>query len=89
MSSAPRLHDFAHSLRLIRQRDGEPQSRVPLGAVGMLMQIDQLPAACHARELSLWTGLDPSTSAGPWRLSSCRGWSSCSPIPRTDAAASW
>lgn len=56
-----RLHELVRTVRLIRRRRADARPLVPLGLVGMLMQIDQLPPGCHARELAARTGLDPST----------------------------
>lgn len=56
-----RLYDLLKSVRLIKQRRAEDRPSVPLGLVGMLMQIEQLSAGSHARELAERTGLDPST----------------------------
>ncbi|MFY1636785.1 MarR family winged helix-turn-helix transcriptional regulator [Solwaraspora sp. WMMB335] len=56
-----RLYDLLKVVRMIKQRRVEVRPSVPLGLVGMLMQIDQLSAGSHARELATRTGLDPST----------------------------
>ncbi|MER7334762.1 MULTISPECIES: MarR family winged helix-turn-helix transcriptional regulator [unclassified Micromonospora] len=56
-----RLHELVRTVRLIRRRRADVRPLVPLGLVGMLMQIDRLPTGCHARELAARTGLDPST----------------------------
>ncbi|WP_328850071.1 MarR family transcriptional regulator [Micromonospora globbae] len=56
-----RMHDFLRSVRLVKQRRADEQPRVPLGAVGILAQIDRLAAGCHARELAMRAQLDPST----------------------------
>ncbi|MGK5676799.1 MarR family winged helix-turn-helix transcriptional regulator [Micromonospora sp. URMC 106] len=56
-----RLHELVRTVRLIRRRRADVRPLVPLGLAGMLMQIDQLPPGCHARELAARTGLDPST----------------------------
>ncbi|WP_320064422.1 MarR family winged helix-turn-helix transcriptional regulator [Micromonospora sp. RTGN7] len=56
-----RLYDLLKSVRLIKQRRVDDRPAVPIGLFGMLMQIEQQPTGCHARELAVRTGLDPST----------------------------
>ncbi|SCF12833.1 MarR family protein [Micromonospora coriariae] len=56
-----RLYDMVRSVRLLRQRRADERPAVPLGLVGMLLQIDQLSSGCHAHELAQRTRLDPST----------------------------
>ncbi|MEH1099617.1 MarR family winged helix-turn-helix transcriptional regulator [Micromonospora sp. CPCC 205561] len=48
-------------MRLIRRGRADARPAVPIGLAGLLMQIEQLPADCHARELAARSGLDPST----------------------------
>ncbi|MFG1780446.1 MarR family winged helix-turn-helix transcriptional regulator [Micromonospora sp. NPDC049051] len=56
-----RLSELARSVRLIRRRRAEVRPGVPVGLAGLLMQIERFPADCHARELAVRSGLDPST----------------------------
>ncbi|MGC4807567.1 MarR family winged helix-turn-helix transcriptional regulator [Micromonospora sp. DT233] len=56
-----RLYDLLRGVRLMRQRRAADRPAVPLGLVGMLIQIEQQPTGCHARELAASTALDPST----------------------------
>ncbi|MCX4471829.1 MarR family protein [Micromonospora sp. MW-13] len=56
-----RMYDLLKSIRMIKQRRADDRPAVPLGLVGMLVQLDQHPTGCHARELAVRTGLDPST----------------------------
>ncbi|MFF3868317.1 MarR family winged helix-turn-helix transcriptional regulator [Micromonospora sp. NPDC001898] len=55
-----RMFGLLKSVRMIKQRRADDRPSVPIGLVGMLIQIDQA-AGCHARELASRTGLDPST----------------------------
>ncbi|MFI7606297.1 MarR family winged helix-turn-helix transcriptional regulator [Micromonospora sp. NPDC049366] len=56
-----RLQDLGRSVRLLRQRRAVERPAVPVGLVGILLQIDRLATGCHARELAARTRLDPST----------------------------
>ncbi|MET7707366.1 MarR family winged helix-turn-helix transcriptional regulator [Micromonospora sp. NPDC005413] len=56
-----RLYDLVRTVRLLRQRRAEERPAIPPGLLGMLVQIDQVPSGCHARELAHHTRLDPST----------------------------
>lgn len=56
-----RLHELVRTVRMIRRRRAVARPAVPVGLVGVLMQIEQLSPGCHARELAARTGLDPST----------------------------
>ncbi|MFC3505256.1 MarR family winged helix-turn-helix transcriptional regulator [Micromonospora krabiensis] len=56
-----RLQDLVRSVRLLRQRRADERPAVPVGLVGILLQIDRLATGCHARELAARTRLDPST----------------------------
>ncbi|MGN9767391.1 MarR family winged helix-turn-helix transcriptional regulator [Micromonospora sp. SD12] len=56
-----RLSELVRSVRLIRRHRADVRPAVPIGLAGLLMQIERLPADCHARELAARSGLDPST----------------------------
>ncbi|WP_433350097.1 MarR family transcriptional regulator [Micromonospora sp. CA-111912] len=56
-----RLFDLLKNVRVIKQRRADERPSVPIGMVGMLLQIEQRASGCHARELASRTGLDPST----------------------------
>jgi DNA-binding MarR family transcriptional regulator len=66
-----RLREFNRLIRTLRQHRAAEQPAVPLGMVGLLMQIEELTdqggrhargvAGCHAKELAARAGLDPST----------------------------
>ncbi|GIF26785.1 DNA-binding MarR family transcriptional regulator [Actinoplanes tereljensis] len=53
-----RLQDLLKCMRLIKQSRAMERPGIP---AGLLAQIDDLPAGCHARELAARTSLDPST----------------------------
>ncbi|MEO3777497.1 MarR family transcriptional regulator [Micromonospora sp. B11E3] len=56
-----RLHELTTTVRLIKQRYADARSGMPLSMVSLLRRIDGLGDGCHARELALRAGLDPST----------------------------
>ncbi|MEH0971857.1 MarR family transcriptional regulator [Micromonospora sp. CPCC 205546] len=56
-----RLSELVRSVRLIRRHRADVRPAVPIGLAGLLLQIEKLPADCHARELAARSGLDPST----------------------------
>ncbi|GAA2710786.1 MarR family winged helix-turn-helix transcriptional regulator [Micromonospora olivasterospora] len=56
-----RLHELTTAVRMIKQRYADSRSSVPLGMIGLLRRIDRFGDGCHARELALRAGLDPST----------------------------
>ncbi|MGW1061578.1 MarR family winged helix-turn-helix transcriptional regulator [Micromonospora rubida] len=56
-----RMFGLLKSVRMVKQRRADDRPSVPIGLVGMLIQIDQHATGCHARELASRTGLDPST----------------------------
>ncbi|MEU4244517.1 MarR family transcriptional regulator [Actinoplanes sp. NPDC026619] len=56
-----RLQDLFKCMRLIKQSRAVQRPAIPAGLLGVLAQIDDLPAGCHARELAARTSLDPST----------------------------
>ena len=54
-----RLRDVGRSLRMLKQsRLGHV---VPAGLLGLLTHVGEHPTGCHARELAVRAGLDPST----------------------------
>jgi DNA-binding MarR family transcriptional regulator len=57
-----RLSDVERSLRLLKQQwTGAGPTGHPVGSIGLLRHIDDASTGCHGRELSVRTGLDPST----------------------------
>jgi DNA-binding MarR family transcriptional regulator len=58
---AVRLHELIAGVRRVKQRHTQLRSALPVGAIGMLLQIDRHSTGCHASELAGHTGLDPST----------------------------
>ncbi|MEU5691925.1 MarR family winged helix-turn-helix transcriptional regulator [Actinosynnema sp. NPDC020468] len=59
---ADRLRDLLRVVRLVKQVRSEQHPSVPTGLVGTLTLIDRMSAdGCHAKELALRSGLDPST----------------------------
>ncbi|WP_433393191.1 MarR family winged helix-turn-helix transcriptional regulator [Micromonospora sp. KLBMP9576] len=56
-----RLSELLRCVRLIKGRRAAIRPGVPIGLAGLLGQIEELPADCHARELAARSGLDPST----------------------------
>jgi hypothetical protein len=53
-----RLQDLFKCLRLIKQSRETERPAIPAGLLGVLAQIDDPPAGCHARELVARTSPD-------------------------------
>ena len=83
-----RLSELIQSVRLIKQHRADVRPAVPVGLAGLLMQIEQLPAGCHARESGRPQRARPVDRQPRRRLARQRtAWSSGAPTPPTSGPA--
>jgi DNA-binding MarR family transcriptional regulator len=58
---ALRLRDLGRSIRLLKQCRPAGADAIPTGLLGLLTHVGEHSTGCHARELAVRAGLDPST----------------------------